>query len=78
MNNCQNLHLDRTSMPSVRSLRLQGKRCLNWARVFARSGLNEVTVGQQKPSIKVPEVLTVSVIRAMNLFNPVTRKTTIF
>jgi hypothetical protein len=54
MDNCQNHHLDKTYMPSVRLLRLQGKRCSNWARVFARSGLNELTAGQQKLSIKVP------------------------
>ena len=44
MVNCHNHHLDRTSMVSVRLLRLQGKRCWNWGRVSVRSGLNETAV----------------------------------
>jgi hypothetical protein len=54
MDGYQNHHLGRTSMALVRLLRLQEKRCSNWARVFARSELNETVTVQQKFSIKVP------------------------
>jgi hypothetical protein len=54
MDDYRNHRLGRTFMASVRLLKLQERRCSNWARVSARSELNESVTEERKFSIKVP------------------------